>query len=106
MLNLTKPTRKKSAWQAYQTLYYADKLKPIVESAYEVYKKNLAEGEVGLNELAFWNKKCQELLELESDEVKVEVENMWVANCGPAKEGHETGSGDDARETELKALQR
>ena len=95
MLNLTKPTWKKSSWQAYQSLYYAQKLKPVVESTYQAYRKGLPKGDVGLSELAFRNKKCQELLELESDEVKAEVEKAHVANSGLETEGDEVRSDDN-----------
>ena len=105
LLNLTKPTRKKSAWQAYQSLYYSRKLKPIVESVYQEYKSWLADGEVAVSELAFRNRKCQELLGLESEEVKAEVEKAWLVNGSLETEDGETGSADDVQVTELKAMQ-
>ena len=49
-----------------------------------------------MNELAFRNKKCQELLDLESDEVKVVVQKARVANASLELDNSEEGSGDNA----------
>jgi len=49
-----------------------------------------------MNKLAFRNKKCQELLDLESDEVKAAVQKAWVASASLELDGGEEGSGDNA----------
>ena len=70
-----------------------------------MYKADLPASKVAISELAFQNKKCQELLESESDEVKMEVEKAQNATSGLKVEGGKMCSADNVREAELKTLQ-
>jgi hypothetical protein len=75
-LNLTDRQGKMlPAWQAYQKLYYNEKLKPIVEAEWEQHvARNPGLAEKKGVPLAWCNNLIRGLLGAETDEVKVEVD--------------------------------
>jgi hypothetical protein len=62
------------AWQAYQTLYYEEKLKPLVDEAYSRRTENLPEGTKPKGRLAIIGEIAREQLQNETPEVIAEVE--------------------------------
>lgn len=74
VIKLQKNTKLLPAWQAYQTLYYEKKLKPLVEEAYSRRTENLPEGKKPKGRIAIIGEIAREQLENETPEVKAEVE--------------------------------
>lgn len=77
-LSRAKKERTKTDFTAYQTLYWDSKLKTTVLADWEIHRKTLDIPEKDHHKFlqAFRNKRCKELLELETDEVKAEVERV------------------------------
>lgn len=89
-LNLSvRPTRKLSATHAYTKLYYASKLKPIVDEAWEQHvAKNPGENWGKGDRLKHQNKLLAELLSDESEEVKQKVEQCREEGIAPEADGN------------------
>ena len=63
------------AWQAYQNLYYEQKLKPLIDEAYRKHIENLPEGTKPKPRVAIIGEIAREQLHLESPEVLAKVED-------------------------------
>ena len=75
VIKLQKMTKKKlPAWQAYQALYYEEKLKPLVEEAYSKRTENLPEGTKPKKQLAIIGEIARDQLQNETPEVISKVE--------------------------------
>lgn len=73
-LDLSGKTKPKwQAYQAYSYLYYDAKLRDIIVPEYASYIAGLSEGAKADSLFAFRNRRLRELLELESDDVKANV---------------------------------
>jgi len=85
VIQIKKSTRLPVLWQAYSTLYYQSKLKPLVDDAYNKYldglkKDNIVSDDKGnepvkscKSRLEFQNEIAKAKFEKATDEVKVEV---------------------------------
>jgi hypothetical protein len=69
-----KTTKLLPAWQAYQTLYYEEKLKTLVNEAYSKHIAEVPEGTKRKARLAILGEIAREQLQNETPEVKAEVE--------------------------------
>ncbi|KAI0057481.1 hypothetical protein BV25DRAFT_1920077 [Artomyces pyxidatus] len=96
VLNLTaKPPHKLHPYQAYQTLYWQSKLKPIVDAAWVEHV--LAHPEHAKSGgLAFRNERCKALFAEESTEVREEV--MRYCETDDDDDDDESSAGDDGVE--------
>lgn len=75
LLNLKGKCKLVQPWQAYQNLYYEDKLKPLVEDAWQAYLTSVPEGsKPEKSRFAAKNELIQDLYAKETDDVKEEVE--------------------------------
>ena len=104
-----RPTRKLSSTQAYTKLYYASKLKPVVDKAWErhVAENPGVEGRRG-EQLGHQNKLLAKLLSEETEEVKQKVEQRreeGIASNGgtPEPEGAVESTSDREKQRRTKA---
>ena len=109
-LNLSvRPTRKLSSTQAYTKLYYASKLKPVVDKAWE---QHVAENP-GINskrgeQLGHRNKLLAKLLSAETEELKQKVEQCCEEGIAsddgtPEPEGAVESTSDKEKQRRAKA---
>ena len=61
-------------WQAYQTLYYKEKLKPLVDAAYQTHLKSVPEDTKPKSRFSIMNEIVQKAWAEETEEVKAIVE--------------------------------
>ena len=107
-LNLSvRPTRKLSATHAYTRLYYASKLKPIVDEAWEQHvAKNPGEIWGKGDRLKYQNKLLAELLSDETEEVKQKVEQCREEGIAPEANGDMPEPESAGESTSVKEKQR
>lgn len=75
VLKLRSKTKLLQPWQAYQSLYYKTKLRPLVDAAWGTYKAGFAAGtKPEKSRFAFMNDMVQDLYEAETAEVREKVE--------------------------------
>ena len=87
MLNLNKKkTGYLHPYQAYLNLY-KDRVMPVINTRYYMYRAMLKTGEEPESELKFRNRLAQELLEEEPDDVKRRVERFREFSRKKAKQG-------------------
>jgi hypothetical protein len=75
VIQLQKNPKLLPAWQAYQSLYYEQKLKPLVDEAYKKHTDNLPEGMKPKPRVAIIGEIAREQLQHETPEVLAEVED-------------------------------
>jgi hypothetical protein len=74
LLKIKPKTKLPKAWQTYQSLYYKDKLKALVDDAYEAYLKTVPDGTKPKIRFVIMNEVVQAEWAKETEEVKKEVE--------------------------------
>ena len=73
-------------YQAYLNLY-KDRVMPVINTRYYMYRVKLKDGEQPVSELKFRNKLAAELLNEEPDDVKQRVERFREFSRKKAKQG-------------------
>lgn len=92
VLKLQTKTKLLQPWQAYQSLFYRSKLKPIIDQAWEDYKSSLAVGtKPDKSRFLFMNEKVQEMFAAETEEVRelVEAHRLKLKEGGESLENNE-----------------
>jgi hypothetical protein len=74
LLKINVKSKVPRAWQAYQSLYYQSKLKPIVNAAYEAYLATIPPNTKPKTRFVIMNQVVQQSFAEETEEVKAEVE--------------------------------
>lgn len=81
---LKQPARALSDWQIYGRMYYREKLKPLIDEAFdaarseyvcEKKKGNIPEGTKKPEQVTFWTAVAMEQFAQESEDVKILVQN-------------------------------